>query len=759
MLSREILNFILTILVALLLILGGIFLIKEIISRFKEEKKVERTAEENDKFRLEDLKNIQKALEEYYLENKVYPQENSYGRCIENWPAFEKDLSKYISPLPKDPLWNKSCYWYISLDGKSYKLFTKMEADSEEAKNDGGLFDNIFELYSVTVGSSSLPYDISWLKEEIPSLSSWPYREKISFQNSKEISLSQAQTRVEILWQEKMREDFEDLRFTDKNHKEVYFYSEKIEPKNKAVFWIKGDFEPGENRYFFYFGNEKAKFSETEFFSFDKVFEKSQLGKKEEIDDDVDDKEDDKETGEDKTLIAEWLFEEGKGTRISDTRKIYNGYLKGSSLKFDGKDDYLETGHSESLNIDKDLSLELWVFPLGIGSGNGEIKEISSNQDLIWKEYYIDEWSGYSLSLEGGKIKFQIYTDKGGFTLKTEEKIEMEQWQQIVATYEEDQKKIKIYLNGKLLKEEEVEGKIRNNSFPLRIGRGKNYFKGITDEIRIYKRVLSEEEIKLRFQGFYENEENLILLYHLDEAQENIAKDDSPYKNNGELFQFDSLELFEGDHKESGWTNYNAPHWLLPYKTPSYQIFPQGFSEASGLVLNGRNYLDFSVSEMLYPIKDDFTFEIWIFPKKINKKQIIIEAEEGKKDRIRGFLLNLEDKGTLKFSAPTRAKGKWEEIETDKILVPQRWYFIVGTYSREYKSLNLYLDGELVASKDLERAVEINFRKNLLVGGRSFEQGREFNFEGGITYFRLYNRELGSEEIKTHFGFQKYPSL
>jgi hypothetical protein len=70
-------------------------------------------------------------------------------------------------------------------------------------------------------------------------------------------------------------------------------------------------------------------------------------------------------------------------------------------------------------------------------------------------------------------------------------------------TYDATTGKQKVYFNGKLENEaSRTPGNIDTNAGPLRITGAKSYFfNGIVDEVRIYNRALSEEEIKAEYEA------------------------------------------------------------------------------------------------------------------------------------------------------------------------------------------------------------------------------------------------------------------
>ncbi|HOK35561.1 MAG TPA: type II secretion system protein, partial [Candidatus Pacearchaeota archaeon] len=102
-----------------------------------------------DNKRKEDLAAYQNALQIYYSEHKTYPSLTSCcaPQCLQSY------LQNELSPLPQDPL-DPNCsggnygYYYTSEDGKNYKLYAKLEKDFEAMKNDGGVDEATYEVYS-----------------------------------------------------------------------------------------------------------------------------------------------------------------------------------------------------------------------------------------------------------------------------------------------------------------------------------------------------------------------------------------------------------------------------------------------------------------------------------------------------------------------------------------------------------------------------------------------------------------------------------
>jgi|GEM_PF-4909673 len=88
--------------------------------------------------------------------------------------------------------------------------------------------------------------------------------------------------------------------------------------------------------------------------------------------------------------------------------------------------------------------------------------------------------------------------------------IQVGKWYHAVLTY--NGSKVRAYINGELVGEATLTGSIADSSYDINIGRnpvyGGDYFKGVIDEVRIFNRTLSEEEIKASYNA------GLYRLYH-----------------------------------------------------------------------------------------------------------------------------------------------------------------------------------------------------------------------------------------------------
>ena len=117
-------------------------------------------AKARDAKRVEDLRQLQTALEMYYSDYNHYPVWtsgclNASGSPLLSGGAYAL-VPDYMGSLPKDPLPNKYCYYYQSdSTGGNFKIAAYLEKDTEKALNDGGTASNYYEVYQGPTGSGS----------------------------------------------------------------------------------------------------------------------------------------------------------------------------------------------------------------------------------------------------------------------------------------------------------------------------------------------------------------------------------------------------------------------------------------------------------------------------------------------------------------------------------------------------------------------------------------------------------------------------
>ena len=227
-----------------------------------------------------------------------------------------------------------------------------------------------------------------------------------------------------------------------------------------------------------------------------------------------------------------------------------------SSLEFDGVDDYVEIPNSSSLDITgNNISCVAWVY---IGDQNSDV-------GIITKGPLTNEES-YMLGIKNDeKPRMRVYTDS--FTQAVADNpLTQNQWHHLVGTY--NGYEVKIYVDGTLSKSELKNGNINSSSNPVLLGRrviGDNrYYNGLMDDVRIYDRVLSGQEIADQYDGIFFDNTNLIGHWNLDKGSGGTVTDSSINGNDGALSSPNGPSWKKYHSTSSSGLTGNVPlHWQV----------------------------------------------------------------------------------------------------------------------------------------------------------------------------------------------------
>ncbi|MHC4500820.1 MAG: LamG-like jellyroll fold domain-containing protein, partial [Planctomycetota bacterium] len=199
---------------------------------------------------------------------------------------------------------------------------------------------------------------------------------------------------------------------------------------------------------------------------------------------------------EDSGLIAHWKFDEGSGTIAYDSAGSNDGIVYGAvwtsgqidgALSFDGVNDYVNCGTGPPITGTGNFAVSAWV------------KTDSAAAGVILNQRRISSAHGsYMLSVPAtGYVRFAVYNSGYGFNFKSNVKVNDGLWHHIAAV-RTNSTDGEIYVDGSLAGSGSGGVKSLEN-VPVVIGRwngGGLYFNGIIDDVRIYDRALSPEEIQ-----------------------------------------------------------------------------------------------------------------------------------------------------------------------------------------------------------------------------------------------------------------------
>jgi hypothetical protein len=200
-------------------------------------------------------------------------------------------------------------------------------------------------------------------------------------------------------------------------------------------------------------------------------------------------------------LVGWWPF---NGNANDESGNGNNGVINGASLTsdrfgnnnnafmLDGINDFIEVPDNNSLDISGDISLSVWINPESIGD-----YRIIDKVTVNFGGAYGVDFSGLTTN-DIDRLRYLNGSEQSlPFGLDTNENFH------IVVTY--DQINLKYYINGQLNNSIPKTGLANNNNNPLRFGANSllngNWFHGKLDDIGIWNRALSQQEVSELYNG------------------------------------------------------------------------------------------------------------------------------------------------------------------------------------------------------------------------------------------------------------------
>ena len=375
---------------------------------------------------------------------------------------------------------------------------------------------------------------------------------------------------------------------------------------------------------------------------------------------------------------------------------------KGNALRFDGIDDYVEVSDSPSLRFGSDsFTVELWVKSSVAQTHASAIKRNGG-------KYYLGlRWTTHGIfALNDGASEISVE----GTTNIIDGK-----WHLLVAVCRRETQLSEIYVDGDFENEEDISslGDISPTG-ALWIARGyygSEYQNGTIDEVRIYNRALSPEEVAEHYNGIFNDESGLVLHLPFSEGRSGRTLDKSGYNNHGTIHGAEWVNKVTGGLRFDGVDDYvevsNAPS------------------------------LNFGAI-------DSFSIEAWI-KTTVGNRRIVRKRVYPK-----CYSLFLSDE-ELRFEIQSTA-GDWQHIIGTKSLIDGVFHHIVVVRNKVDGKLYLYVDGVSDAPPSNDLTGDLTNTGDVFIG--STEIITEV-FDGIIDKIRVYKRILNADEILARFKGQE----
>jgi len=396
----------------------------------------------------------------------------------------------------------------------------------------------------------------------------------------------------------------------------------------------------------------------------------------------------------------------------------------GGALSFDGVDDYIEIPHDPSIDGGSgSFTFGLWLYASS---------SVGTYDMPIWKGGSSPDTAGYDMELgTGGWCSYMadgVNYKQSYFSYSPLNN----QWVHLVAVLDRDNEYIYTYTNGELFDYVElgILGSINNNADNLFLGSlakyGPNYqFNGYIDEVFIYNRALSANEVKNLYDSSKRkyitavSEEGLVGYWNFDDndLNGNTLYDKSGNSNNG--------------------TNNGAT-------TGATGILKQAFE------FNGTSdYVEVNHNSSIDISSGSFTYGLWIYALSSIGGYDMPIFKGGSHASNPGYDMEL---GLEWWGANISDGSVSKAVDISDTPLNNQWVNIVVVIDRTAQKLYSYVNGVGVSSgTDISTVGSIDSSVyNLYFGKYSSSP-----FNGKIDEVRIYNRALSADEIFNNYQATK----
>lgn len=423
------------------------------------------------------------------------------------------------------------------------------------------------------------------------------------------------------------------------------------------------------------------------------------------------------ETPDASGLVGYWKFDNdltdssglnNNGTSIG--KITYTDAIFGKGAKFDGKS-YIEVADSDSLDLSESFTFSFWLYKEAAKTTSDGVPYIAKmNDEGKDYPYGMYEWNPLTPNL--------FYTsDEGGDDIDSNQKFDINQWSLITSTY--DGRTMRMYINGDMVKNELVTTTIYPSSMPLYIGFSEFmnagwYLKGVMDELRIYNKALSYEEVGDLYNAGL-----------TADGKDRLVKPNKMV----------AFYRFEGNGNDvSGAGNNGAA-----INARGGIKYVAGVASKAAK-FNAASYFEIPDSDSL-DLDKSFTIGAWVNEERTDKKQPVIN-KNGMSTDYQYDSYSVEDwyNDGLYLGVRELQESDGEDFSTSVPTVMGKWYYYTVTYDGQ--KVTSYKDGVQINVFAYDKTIAHSWQP-LWVGSN----GTDF-FKGMMDEIRIYNYALTPAEVK-----------
>lgn len=206
--------------------------------------------------------------------------------------------------------------------------------------------------------------------------------------------------------------------------------------------------------------------------------------------------------------VAFWSFDEGAGGSTADSSSFESdGTLNnmetsscwlpgafGTAIEFDGVDDFINCGSDPSLNLTEELTFEAYIK---LTTKKADYK------NTVFNAADDASFSGFRIRTGDAKLNFLIGDGSVWHKISGQNEFTLNQWHHIVVTYKANEF-VKTYVDGVVDRNQSINYSIASSSTARTISQsGSLCFSGMIDEVIVYNRAISADEVLMAYQGVH----------------------------------------------------------------------------------------------------------------------------------------------------------------------------------------------------------------------------------------------------------------